>query len=255
MKKGRYLCALIAASFFSVAAAGHVVASEKGKPHWGYEGDHGPSHWGGMSKDFEACSGGHAQSPIDITGAEEKDLADIEISYKPSKLNIINNGHTVQVNYDSGSSIKIDGKQYTLVQFHFHDPSEHTVGGKFSPMEVHFVHKDAKGDLAVIGVMINAGKENAAYKDIWANLPKKEGAEQKINATINAADLLPASKVFYRYAGSLTTPPCTEGVNWNVLKSAIEMSEAQIDAFKAIVKGNNRPVQSMHGRKITGDAK
>ncbi|MEK6531308.1 MAG: carbonic anhydrase [Deltaproteobacteria bacterium] len=254
MKKGRYLCALIAASFFFVAA-GHAVASEKGKPHWGYEGDHGPSHWGGMSKDFEACSGGKAQSPIDIAGVEEKDLADIEISYKTSKLNIINNGHTVQVNYDSGSSIKIDGKQYQLVQFHFHDPSEHTVGGKFSPMEVHFVHKDAKGDLAVIGVMINAGKENAAYKDIWANLPQKEGAEQKINATINATDLLPASRVFYRYAGSLTTPPCTEGVDWSVLKSPIEMSEAQIDAFKAIVKGNNRPVQSMHGRKIMGDAK
>lgn len=237
----------------SLTAFGPAVASESSHPHWAYEGEHGPAHWGDMSKEFEACSKGKNQSPVDIAGAEEADLKDIEFSYKPSKLNVLNNGHTVQVNYDKGSSIKVDGVEYQLVQFHFHDPSEHTIGGKSFPTELHLVHKNGKGELAVVGVVIEKGAQNPAYKEIWANLPKKADEKKEVNVAINADDLLPKTRTYYTYTGSLTTPPCTENVKWLVLKTPIQMSETQIDQFNGVIKGNNRPVQPINTRKIKAE--
>ncbi|MBI1910655.1 MAG: carbonic anhydrase family protein [Deltaproteobacteria bacterium] len=232
----------------------NATASEKAShPHWAYDGEHGPAHWGHMSEEFAACSQGKTQSPIDISGASEEDTADIAFSYKPSKLNILNNGHTVQVNYDKGSSIKVDGVDFQLVQFHFHTPSEHTVGGKSFGQELHLVHKNDKGELAVVGVLIEKGKENAAYKKIWSNLPRKADEKKEVNAEINAEELLPKTRAAFRYTGSLTTPPCSEGVNWIVLKSPIQMSAKQIDSIQKIMHRNNRPVQPIQGRKVTSD--
>jgi carbonic anhydrase len=189
------------------------------------------------------------QSPIDIANPNQADLENISFDYGTTALNILNNGHTVQVNYDSGSSIMLDGKTYNLVQFHFHTPSEHTVNNQSYAMEVHFVHSDASGNLAVVGVLVTAGAENSAYAPILNNAPAEEAEEETIaGVTIDADDLLPTSKRYFTYGGSLTTPPCSEGVKWLVLVEPIEMSQAQIDALANILHNNNRPVQSLNGR-------
>src|SRR3990170_7030387 len=218
--------------------------------HWAYEGEHGPEHWGHMSGEYKACAEGKTQSPIDLTGAAAEELADITFDYKASKLNAIDNGHTVQVNYDNGSSISVNGSQYNLVQFHFHTPSEHTVNGKSFGNEMHLVHKNDKGQLAVVGVLIETGAENAAYKAIWSNLPAKAKEKKSVDVNISASELLPGEKSYFTYAGSLTTPPCSESVQWIVLKSPIQMSDAQIEAIQKIMHKNNRPVQKLHDRKL-----
>jgi len=231
-------------------ASGHEANAH---PHWSYEGEAGPEHWGQVSPDFEACSKGKSQSPIDIAGPVKAGLETVSFDYKQSKLNAVNNGHTVQVNYDKGSSIKINGVNYDLVQFHFHDPSEHTVNGKSYVMEIHLVHRNANGELAVVSVLIENGAENPAFKALWANLPSGAGEKKDLAETINAADFLPSARTFYHYAGSLTTPPCSEGVSWFVIEKPIQMSEAQIARFREIIKGNNRPVQPLNGRKVVAD--
>lgn len=234
----------------SIIPAACSQASETSHPHWSYEGESGPEHWGAISGDYAACSQGKTQSPIDISTTKDEPLADISFAYKPSKTNIINNGHTIQVNYDEGSSITLNGAQYNLAQFHFHDPSEHTVGGKPFAMEIHLVHKNAKGELAVVGVLIKEGMENAALAETWKSLPKKADEKMTLKAGINAEDILPKDRAYYRYSGSLTTPPCSEGVNWLVLKTPVEMSKAQIEAFKEIIHANARPVQPLGDRTI-----
>lgn len=229
-------------------------ASETAHPHWTYEGEHGPEHWGGMMDEYAACGQGQAQSPIDIAGAQDEAMPDIGFVYKPSKINILNNGHTIQVSYDEGSAITLDGVTYNLLQFHFHDPSEHTVAGKPFAMELHLVHKNAKGELAVVGVLIEEGKENAAFNTIWKSLPKKADEKVSLVDVISADDLLPKGRAYYRYPGSLTTPPCSEGVSWLVLKEPIQMSAAQINAFKEIIHENARPVQPLNKRSVRGKA-
>lgn len=234
----------------TLAPVQYAQAKEKAHPHWAYEGEHGPEHWGDMSKDYASCSHGKTQSPIDISGAQNEALPDIGFAYKPSKTNILNNGHTIQVNYDEGSSITLDGVQYSLLQFHFHDPSEHTVAGKSFGMEVHLVHKNAKGELAVVGLLIQEGKENTVLAETWKNMPAKADEKKTLAVSINAQDLLPEGHTYYRYSGSLTTPPCSEGVNWLVFKSPIEMSKAQIAAFKKLINKNARPVQPLNTRTV-----
>lgn len=233
---------------------GTAVASEKGgHPHWAYEGDNGPQHWGHVSPEFAVCNEGKSQSPIDISAPQKENIADIAFSYKPSALNILNNGHTVQVNYDGGSSINVNGVDYNLLQFHFHTPSEHTVGGKSFGMELHLVHKNDKGELAVVGVLLEDGKENPAYSAILKNLPKKADEKKSVKASVNADDLLPKTLTHYTYSGSLTTPPCTENVTWLVLKAPVQMSKKQIKALEKIMKHNNRPVQAVHNRQVKED--
>jgi carbonic anhydrase len=235
-----------------VGLFGYTNSEAKGGhgAHWGYEGDGGPEHWGELNKDYAACSKGESQSPIDITGAAKGKLSKIKFNYKPTKLNILNNGHTVQVNYDKGSSIEVGGEKYRLLQFHFHTPSEHTVDGRSFGMEMHLVHKSNKGELAVVGVLLDKGAENKAFKIIWENLPEKANQKKSVKVSVNAADLMPSSKVYYAYSGSLTTPPCSEGVKWHVLRTPLEMSEEQIDIIHSIIHDNNRPVQSLNDRKL-----
>jgi len=218
--------------------------------HWGYEGAEGPTHWGDLNEAYTACKDGMAQSPIDITNPSGAELGEITFNYVPSAVNILNNGHTVQVNYDQGSYIEVDGTRYNLLQFHFHAPSEHAIAGKLAEMELHLVHSDADGNLAVVGVMLYEGKENNAYHPVMDNLPAEENPETNAGTTVNAFDLLPNEKTYYTYPGSLTTPPCSEGVRWLLLNTPVELSSAQIEAYTDIYLGNNRPVQPLNDRTI-----
>lgn len=243
---------VLAVLIFSLIISSNTFAGSKHhKGHWSYEGETGPEHWGELSEKFEACSKGKSQSPIDITAAAVGGRGKVEFNYSPSRIKILNNGHAIQVNYDKGSYIKVGGKRYDLLQFHFHAPSEHTVAGKHSDIEMHLVHKSKKGELAVVGVLIDKGEMNGAYKDVWAGLPEKEGKEMALKATVNAFELLPAKKIYYSYSGSLTTPPCSENVSWFVMKTPVKLSGDQIKAFTEIMHGDNRPTQPLHGRKVT----
>jgi carbonic anhydrase len=221
--------------------------------HFEYEGADGPEHWGELSPAYALCGTGMKQSPIDIVQPAGQNLANIAFHYQSSKVNILNNGHTVQVNYDAGSYIEIDGVRYDLLQFHFHTPSEHTIDGHRAPLEVHFVHKSSAGVLAVVGILIESGAENEALKTVFDNLPPMVAAVQTLNVSVNAADVLPSTRTTYRYDGSLTTPPCSEGVKWNVLTESIQVSPEQAEAFQSIFELDSRPVQPLHGRSVVED--
>lgn len=212
-------------------------------PHFEYEGEDGPEEWAELSGHYETCGIGQQQSPIDLVNAMPTDLENITFEYGQSAVNIINNGHTIQVNVGSGSHIVVDGETYNLAQFHFHAPGEHTVAGQSYPLEMHLVHRAASKALAVVGVFIAEGAENAAFAPVWEHLPAEETGITATGATVDVAALLPPDQLFYRYNGSLTTPPCSEGVLWSVMSTPIEMSPEQIAAFTAIIEGNNRPVQ------------
>jgi carbonic anhydrase len=215
--------------------------------HWGYEGDNGPEHWG---DNFPVCGKGKKQSPLNIVGPFEKSKETLTVDYKEGPLKMLNNGHTIQVNVEPGSTLTIGKESFDLLQFHFHRPSEEQVEGKNASMVAHFVHKSKEGKLAVIGVLLNEGKDNAAIKTLWANLPPKE-LEEYLPAKVmfNPATMLPKELGFYNYEGSLTTPPCTEGVQFYILKTPMEVSKGQVGKFP--FKLNARPVQSLNGRKIS----
>ena len=214
--------------------------------HWGYEGDNGPEHWGDA---FPVCGKGKKQSPLNIIGPFEKSKDTLSVDYKEGPLKMLNNGHTIQVNIEPGSTLTIGKESFDLLQFHFHRPSEEQVDGKNASMVAHFVHKSKEGKLAVIGVLLNEGKDSAAIKTLWANLPPKEGEEfLPPKVTFNPASMLPKEMGFYNYEGSLTTPPCTEGVQFYILKTPVDISKQQLAKFP--FKLNARPVQSLNGRKI-----
>jgi carbonic anhydrase len=204
-----------------------------------------------MSKEYSLCGSGKEQSPINISGATTADLPTIQFDYKPGSLEILNNGHTIQVNRTAGSSITVAGEKYELLQFHFHTPSENTVNGDHFPMEMHLVHKNAKGQLAVVGVFSKAGAKNTVLDKAWSHMPNHPGDKIKVaSVSINAADLLPADRSYYRFAGSLTTPPCSEGVKWMVMKNPTEASKAQIAKFTDVIGVNARPVQAINSRTL-----
>lgn len=243
MKYAYTLCASLFTAL-PLAASGAEI-------HWSYEGEAGPAHWGDLAPEFHLCKDGKQQSGIDIPGVSgADDLAHIRFDYKTVPLKIVNNGHTIQVNYAAGSKAMIDGDNYQLLQFHFHTPSEHNKKGASFPMEVHLVHRNAAGQLAVVGVLMKEGHHNDFIQKIWDRMPAHEG-EVDVHADINAARLLPRERDFFRYAGSLTTPPCSEGVKWSVMAQPIEVSAAQIAQFRAIFPLNARPVQPLNGRPIS----
>jgi carbonic anhydrase len=224
--------------------------------HWGYEGETGPAYWGVLSPDWALCGSGESQSPVDIPSTAPAHHADdLTQTYLPSALNIFNSGHNIQVNYDEGSTLVVDGETYNLLQFHFHAASEHTVDGSARPMEVHFVHGDEAGNLAVIGVFLEEGMESAAYAPIFDNLPAAEGEPEPVDGvTVNATDLMPATQTHWRYDGSLTTPPCSENVKWIVMNNSVDLSADQIGAFTAIYDNNARPTQPMNSREFLEQA-
>ena len=221
-------------------------AGEKHVAHWDYEGEMGPENWG---KEFPTCGKGKSQSPLNIKGPFEKVRFNIVPDYKPGPLKILNNGHTIQVNVTPGSKIRIDGKAYDLLQFHFHRPSEEHINGKPSAMVIHYVHKNDSGELAVLGVLLQEGNENPGIKTLWSHAPSKEGPEvAPDNVAFNPANLLPREMEFYHYDGSLTTPPCTEKVKFYILKTQVNIGKEQITQFP--FKMNARPVQPLNERKI-----
>lgn len=217
--------------------------------HWSYAGKTAPEYWATLSAEYSLCSSGKHQSPVDL-GPSLKSPAAVTFQYKPSPLAVVNNGHTIQVNYAPGSYAFLDGKRYELAQFHFHGPSEHTVRGKQAPMEVHLVHRDAVGKLAVVGVFLNKGQEHPALQSIWINMPATPGEKNAEGVFIDAASLLPADREVYAYSGSLTTPPCSEDVSWFVMTTPIQVSTKQVKEFKRIVHANARPVQPLNGEQV-----
>jgi carbonic anhydrase len=265
----RTLIAMMGAFALSVATT--AVAQH---PHFGYAGEAAPAHWGTLSPDWHTCAEGKNQSPIDLADVVEAQLPPLRIHYTTLGVTIVNNGHAVQVNYAKGSQVQADshahapyvgmiqyapgsvlhhdGMTFELKQFHFHSPSEHTLNGKPFPMELHLVHGDQAGNLAVVSVLMAEGAtDNPVIAKLWAQMPAKVGEKNTLEAEINAVDLLPVSKAYFRYGGSLTTPPCSEGVRWYVMQEAVTVSKAQIDAFRqAVGYPNNRPVQPVNARVV-----
>lgn len=225
-----------------------AIAGE-GKLEWGYIGSESPENWGDLSSTYRACRAGLQQSPINLQGAIEAQLPNVEINYKPVPLKIFNNGKTIQVNTVAGNYITLDGEQYELLQFHFHHPSEHMIGGKPYPMEVHFVHRNNREELAVLGVFLKEGAENKALMPVWKAMPAQKSSEQLISGSpIDIAQVLPTNRKSFHYFGSLTTPPCSEIVRWIVFENPVELSNAQIEQFRQIFPLNARPIQPLNQR-------
>lgn len=234
-------------------AATDTTAAPTTLPHWEYEGEDGPEYWGNLAPEYAACADGSAQTPIDVTGAVETDLTDPVFDYAVKTATVVNNGHTVQANAAEGNTLDVSGAVSPLKQIHFHAPSEHTIDGQAAAAEVHFVHKTDAGVITVVGVMIVEGAmANTAWQPYIDALTTAEGAETPTE--LDWAAMLPASHTTYRYTGSLTTPPCTEGVNWLLMTQPVELSADQIAAFTAAYEGNSRPVQPLNGRELELDS-
>jgi carbonic anhydrase len=247
------LCAaLLAVGAAGVANANTQKEAKAGVPHWSYKSAHGgPASWGELDAKFESCAIGKNQSPIDIRNAVKADLPALQTAYKATEPTIWNNGHTIQVNLPAGNTLTVGDSKYELLQFHFHTPSEEAIGGKRAPMVAHFVHRDAAGKLGVIGVLIGQGsKPNPAFAPIFAHLPR-EGERITVDGlTLDLNAMLPKNLGYYAFAGSLTTPPCSEGVSWMVLKNQITLGPQQIQAFRKMFPLNARPLQALNDREI-----
>ncbi len=225
-------------------------AHAAGDAHWSYKGEGGPQAWGSMKPEFSACSTGTRQSPIDIRDGITVDLDPVQFDYRPSGFGVIDNGHTVQVNVAPGNSIQVMGRRFDLAQFHFHRPSEERINGRQFDMVVHLVHKDMEGRLAVVAVLLDRGSAQPLVQTVWNNLPLEKGEEVPARVSVDLNELLPKDRRYYTYMGSLTTPPCSEGVLWMVMQQPVPISPAQIDIFSRLYPMNARPVQSASGRLI-----
>jgi carbonic anhydrase len=226
------------------------VLADVAQPPWGYDGSVNPTKWGKLSPEFTKCELGVEQSPIDIKDVVKGSSAPITFNYNSSPLVLVNNGRTIQVNYAPDSSMTVGGEKYDLLQFHFHTPSEHRINGKAAPMELHLVHRNQAGQLAVVAVMINNGKEDPLISKVWQEIPPVGQTKTVKSTTINAANLLPDRRSYYSYTGSLTTPPCSEAVKWHILTEAISLSQSQIDRFGELYHVDARPIQPIGNRKI-----
>jgi carbonic anhydrase len=248
----RRLATLGAACVAVTLVSNAPLAQGHGGSHWSYSGASGPTHWADLDEAFATCRAGQTQSPIDVRGAKSVELPPIQFDYQPSPLHIVNNGHTIQVNYAPGSSITVGDQTYQLVQFHFHHPSEERVDGKRFDMVAHLVHATSSGAFAVVAVLFVTEEANQPFiASLWQHLPAQEGPEQKFdNAVIDVADLLPFEHGYYTFTGSLTTPPCTENVRWFVLKSPQLIAKSQADAFGKIYSSNARPLQPLNQREV-----
>lgn len=218
--------------------------------HWDYSGEAGPDHWAKLDPGYAACAGRN-QSPINLTKLIEAELEPVVFSYESNGSEILNNGHTVQVNVSPGSGILVDGVRFELKQFHFHVPSENLLNGQSFPMEAHLVHTDQDGNIAVVAVLFSEGTANPALEKAWAQMPKKEGDKLALSSGVSPLGILPANRDYYRYNGSLTTPPCSEGVRWLVMKNPVSASKEQIEEFAHTMHHpNNRPVQAVNARPV-----
>lgn len=262
---------LIAMATFMLSA-GAVSAIGAGS-HWGYTGHEGPANWGLLAEEYRLCGSGTNQSPININTATGSNLFKLDFNYSSVPLQIVNNGHTIQINYNTtvaeekstielkdrkyqlpsatsyNSSVSISGEEYNLLQVHFHSPSEHHVVGAPRAMEAHFVHANSAGQLAVVGVFLEEGESNKFISKLWKKMPRNaDGVHTFNNVTINVEDLLPKDRGYYHYRGSLTTPPCSEGVRWFVMRTPVEVSSSQVSQFLSTINENARPVQPINSR-------
>lgn len=249
-----------------------LSAGEPGPIQWGYQADHGPSHWGGLGPEFALCEKGMAQSPIDLVRSHKMVLEDIQFSYKDAPFHVINNGHTLEeieplsetvksrypqhgqtvIHFDKDSTIVFDDDLYLLEQFHFHVPSEHTIDQKHYPMELHLVHHNERHEAAVVAVFMQEGRHNSFFQTFLDHAPEKVGTFiEDHKHMINPLHLLPNHRTYYRYFGSFTTPPCQEGVIWAVMHDPIEVSADQIQRFRTLLGHDNaRPTQPLHKRFV-----
>jgi carbonic anhydrase len=236
---GLVLCPLCASTGFAAE-----------ETHWTYEGTTGPDKWGDLDAASNVCSVGSQQSPIDIIGSIKAQLPPLRIAWGKTADAIVNNGHTIQLNTAKGNTLTFGGGPYRLLQFHFHRPSEHLIRGKSFPMEAHFVHAHASGALAVVGALMVAGKPNPVFSKIIETMPKREGETVKADPAINPNGLLPARLAYCRYPGSLTTPPCSETVEWLLLTDPVQVADADIAGFAKLYGMNARPAQKANRRAV-----
>jgi carbonic anhydrase len=229
--------------------------------HWGYSGALGPQHWADLDPAFSACRSGREQSPIDLSGAvlvekptveQELGRAVLSVSQRARVMDVLNNGHTIQVINDIPMTVELDGAAFELVQYHFHAPSEHTIDGKHSPLEVHFVHQSADNELAVLGVLVEEGAYDPLWDPVIQALPGRPGDTRHLDdLNLDPKEFGPLPRVYYRYMGSLTTPPCTEGVHWVVMATKRQISTEQMAEVLSHLHDNNRPVQPLGERMLT----
>ena len=254
MKKTRQILKFAAlTSACALLMAPPTLLAGAATAHWSYEGEEGPEHWGELSDDYKMCSEGANQSPIDLVADVHTDLPELQFEYYSTSINEINNGHSIQQNIQPGSFLRIPERDLVaeLKQFHFHSPSEHTINGESFAMEIHFVHTSEEGAITVVGVMIKEGEEHPVLNKMWSFMPENAGDTSVEPIGIEETDLLPDTREYYAYGGSLTTPPCSEGVKWIVLKTQVEVSAEQIAVFKQRVgQVTNRPVQPHNARLI-----
>jgi len=239
----------------TVVTAALVPASAEQHHHWSYSGEGGPSHWAELDAKNAACGEGKSQSPVNIRTQDVRrtQLPKLMFHYQSAPLHIIDNGHSVQINVEPGSVLKVGDKSYQLLQFHFHHPSEELMNGKRSEMVAHLVHRDTEGKLAVVAVLLRTGQPNSTVEALWSHLPKQKGKEADFNdALINPAGLLPSDHSYFTYTGSLTTPPCSEGVRWLVLRSESTLSKNEIAVFAKLYPNDARPAQKLNGRQVLG---
>lgn len=233
-----------------------VLAHAQWKTPWSYAGADGPAHWADLDPDYAPCKNGREQSPIDIRNTKKADLAALRFEYKSGPLKyLINNGKTIRVNYHdppgSGNTLIVGDKRYQLTQFHFHRPSEEYIHGKPYDMVIHLMHEASDGKVAGVAVLVKAGNANTTIQRIWDHMPKTEGKEEEIpGVAVDPAELLPPHVAYYMYKGSVTAPPCTEGVTWFVLKTPVDVSSGQIAAFAKLYPHDVRPVQPLNGRVV-----
>ena len=234
-----------AAAMASHGADGHAAAA-----HWAYNGAGGPEQWGSMKPEFSACASGSRQSPIDIRSGVRVDLEPIQFDYRPTGFRVVDNGYTIQVNVGGGNSIEVQGRRYDLLQFHFHRPSEERIDGRQFDMVAHLVHKDPEGRLAVVAVLLDRGSAHPLVQTVWNNLPLEKNTEVAASTALDMTNLLPADRRYFTYMGSLTTPPCSEGVLWMVMQQPVPIAVDQVNVFSRLYPMNARPIQSAAGRLI-----
>lgn len=232
----------------ALAVSSSALAAGPGSTHWNYKE---PDKWGELSPSFAGCRMGREQSPIDIptSQVEKAALPALQVGYRPARGEIVNNGHTIQVDLANAGSVTVPSGEYALVQFHFHGPSEERIDGKSYPLVAHLVHRNATGSLAVIAVLFKVGRQNVALAPVFQGMPRKPG-KARLRQKLDVARMLPKEMGYYAFKGSLTTPPCSEGVAWHVLKQPVEISARQLKAFTSIYPRNARPIQPLNGRKV-----
>ncbi|MDR0529678.1 MAG: carbonic anhydrase family protein [Zoogloeaceae bacterium] len=253
----RCFCARAAAHFFigiSLAFAAGAVGAEEhvsGQNAWSYHGNTGPEHWGNLSSASSLCAKGMRQSPVDFIAEASMGLyKPFAFDYRTTHFQVVNNGHTVEGHAtESRNRLDYGSSMFVLEQFHMHAPSEHSFEGRHYPLEIHLVHRSASGEVTVLAVLVLQGHENRALADLFRNLPAR--THDEIAVTLNTEVFLPHTQEAFEYIGSLTTPPCTENVNWIVLRQPIELSEEQIKAFRSLYSENRRPVQPLHQRIVS----